>query len=187
MIRVYFLIFIFVLFVFTSCNSNSSSNSLDNKINSLQKTNDSLKQLINNSKNTSLGSTKNLESKTAKQMIIGTWVLQYDKYDFNNLSEDSRDYFIQLKNDVSSFSFTFNEDMTMSIKSELRRKEKGISKIDGVYRISTNNKNLEIERHSDEIILDEAVQKYKIVFIDSQNMLLKSPTIEYILKKKKLN
>ena len=61
------------------------------KINSLQKTNDSLKQLIHNSKNTSLGSTKNLEPKTAKQMIIGTWVLQYDKYDFNNLSEDSRD------------------------------------------------------------------------------------------------
>lgn len=59
-------------------------------------------------------------------MIIGTWVLHYDKYDFDNLSEDSRNYFSQLKNDVSSFSFTFNEDMTMSLKSELRRKEKGI-------------------------------------------------------------
>ena len=169
-----------------ACNSNSTSNNLNSKIDSLQQTNDSLKHLLNDSKtvdNHKMDKSVNEEVKTTKQMIIGNWSLQFDKYDLNTLSKEDKNYFSQLKNAVSSFNFIFNKDMTMSIKSELRGKEKETSKIDGIYRLSKDNKKLEIERHSDEIVLDEAVQKYEIKSIDGQNLILKSGTLEYIMKK----
>lgn len=178
------LLFIGPVVILLACNSNPSSSNLNSKIDSLQTTNDSLKKLLNNSKSADDPRlAERVEVKTTKQMIIGNWSLQFDKYDFNTLSKEDKNYFSQLKNAVSSFNFIFNKDMTMSITSELRGKEKETSKIDGVYRISKDNKRLEIERHSDEIVLDEAVQKYAIKSIDGQNMILKSGTLEYIMRK----
>lgn len=186
MTRNFFLIFTWTLFLLQSCTSSPSSNSLNTKIDSLQITNDSLKKLLSNSKTKDsqhLIKPTIVESKTTKQKIIGTWSLQFDKYDFNNLSKESKNYFSQLKNAVSSFNFIFNKDMTMSIKSELKGKEKQTSNIDGIYRILKDNKSLEIERHSDEIVLDEAIQKYEILNIDNENMILKSGGLKFIMKK----
>ena len=129
-----------------------------------------------------------IKSKTTSDVIlnpsvIGGWTLDYNAYDYVNMSLNLKNYLKSLKKEISEFNFIFNSDSTMYMDAVLINKNNEITRTNAIYSINESKKIIEIERDTSDFVADEAVQKYYIISVTENQLILKSDDIILILKK----
>lgn len=175
--------FIFFLSLcYFSCNLRTEVTPTESAtIDSLIRSNDSLRNQLQAIKIVNDQLTK--ETISVKKLLLGSWTLDFDKYKKLELNAASKNYFDQLAAAVSAFTYTFSANSRMRLTSKLRDPLAENTKIEGIFRISDNESLLEIERHSDEIVFDEPVQKFKIISIDDKLLHLRSEDLDFYFQK----
>src|ERR1035437_11108021 len=129
-------LFLIVIYLAFSCNNNTRENELTLKERELNIKERELKlerdSLLLFKKDSSIVKERNQIvniqiEKPNKDKILGTWCLEFEKINFNEMNKESVNYFSQLKNELSSFCFNFKPNKTMQIIAQNRFGKKAIT------------------------------------------------------------
>lgn len=115
-------------------------------------------------------------SKTSEDKIVGLWELQFDKINYDELSEKSKSIFYPFIEDKSSIYANFSEDKSIYLDFWFKDKDKANAKVGGTYTLSPDGKILQLT-YKDENL------EFQIFQLENNTMILMAGELKLPFKK----